>query len=186
MARDQQDSPAKTYRLLVVDDQPEFLEFAAILLGGDRRLRIVGKAAHGRDALALAAKTGPDAALVDINMPGLDGFEVTRRLRAAQPDLRVVMMTAVMEREYQFLAAQAGSLACISKAEVAPARLLDLLESGAPAERPGRSRGVLHSGLTTPARLSGLTGWHSGGTRSAPYAAPEHRNAAPQDGPAGG
>jgi CheY-like chemotaxis protein len=115
----------------VVDDQPEFLEFAAMRLGGDHRLRSVGKAAHGRDALALAAQTEPDAALVDINMPGLDGFEVTRRLRAAQPDLRVVLMTAVMEQEYKLLATKVESLACIAKSEVAPARLLRLLEPGA-------------------------------------------------------
>ena len=82
--------------LVLVDDQPEFLEIARARLTRDATLTVVGEATSGEAAVALVLQLepGPEAVLVDVEMPGLDGFETARRLRAVAPGVRIILTSA--------------------------------------------------------------------------------------------
>lgn len=68
-------------RVLIVDDTPEIIEYYTELLKAE--CQIVGTAGSGRDAISTAAATMPDAIVLDISLPDLDGIEVAKQLRAA-------------------------------------------------------------------------------------------------------
>jgi DNA-binding response OmpR family regulator len=81
-------------RVLIADDDPDILELVAFRLS--RAGFDVVKAADGEDALAKIAEHSPDLAVLDVMMPKLDGYEVTRRIRAADPtdEMPVILLTA--------------------------------------------------------------------------------------------
>jgi DNA-binding NarL/FixJ family response regulator len=81
-------------RVVVVDDDPLFAEALALTLAVDQRIAVAGIAHDGLDALQLCRSKRPDVVLMDLHMPGLDGLETTRRLRATLPSIRVVMLTS--------------------------------------------------------------------------------------------
>jgi CheY-like chemotaxis protein len=93
-------------RVLVVDDAPDIRALLRAMLS-DRADVLVLEASGGEEALALAAADPPDLAVVDQNMPGMDGVTTTRELKALFADLEVVAFTAVPGAERQF--AQAGA-----------------------------------------------------------------------------
>ncbi|QNN51275.1 response regulator [Nocardioides mesophilus] len=80
-------------RVLVADDHPVFREGFAALLAGIDAVEVVGTAASGLEALELADRLVPDVVVMDVQMPGLDGIEATRRLLAAHPGTGVVVLT---------------------------------------------------------------------------------------------
>lgn len=82
-------------RVLLVDDEPMFLEALQALLGADRRVDVVGSADNGADALTLARSERPDVALVDLTLPGADGYETTRRLIAEAAPIKVVVISGL-------------------------------------------------------------------------------------------
>ena len=94
-------------RILVVDDAPQNLRLLSGLLRGSYRVSV---AVGGREALDLAAARPPDLILLDISMPGIDGFEVCRRLKAAPAtrDIPVIFVTGMMEEEGRSRGLEAG------------------------------------------------------------------------------
>jgi DNA-binding NarL/FixJ family response regulator len=80
-------------RVLLIDDEPMFLEALQALLGADARVDVVGVAGNGHDALALALEKRPDVALVDLTLPGIGGLETTRLLLAQAPTMKVVVLS---------------------------------------------------------------------------------------------
>src|SRR3984957_9627746 len=85
-------APPKEARLLVVDDEPNILELLSASLrfaGFD-----VATATNGNDALRVAASYQPDLVVLDVMMPGLDGFEVVRRMRKEEQRVSVLFLTA--------------------------------------------------------------------------------------------
>lgn len=80
-------------RVLLVDDQPLFLETLALLLEEDEHVRVVGAAHDGLEAVRLAEALAPDLVLMDLDMPVLDGVEATTRILAAQPAVSVVIVS---------------------------------------------------------------------------------------------
>ena len=80
-------------RVLVVDDDPDFLEAAKVSLAGDRRIEIVGGAANGEEAVRQVAALQPEVVAMDVAMPGIDGLEATRLIRRDQPDCHVVLVS---------------------------------------------------------------------------------------------
>lgn len=88
-------------RLIVVDDHPIFIEGIFALLRNDERFDIVGFAHNGKDALDLVKKTNPDIAMLDINMPGMDGIEVCKALKERFPSVKAIMLT--MHDDYGYI-----------------------------------------------------------------------------------
>jgi len=80
-------------RALIADDHRLMLEGTAALLRADRRIEVVALARSGREAVALALRTHPDVALVDLRMPDVGGLETCAALRARLPDIRVLILT---------------------------------------------------------------------------------------------
>jgi DNA-binding NarL/FixJ family response regulator len=89
---------ANPIRILVAEDDDAFLDAIVLLLEQDDRFSVVGRARNGREAVELAERTSPDAVVMDIEMPVLDGVEATRRLRESRPELPIV---AVSGHDYE-------------------------------------------------------------------------------------
>jgi DNA-binding NarL/FixJ family response regulator len=126
-------------RILVAEDDESFLEAISLLLEQDDRFVVAGRARNGREAVALAEEVAPDAVVVDIEMPVLDGVEATRRLREAAPDLPIVAVSGHDYEERVLEIRQAGADDYVRKARLAdelPRVLAALLAAG----RSTRSR----------------------------------------------
>jgi DNA-binding NarL/FixJ family response regulator len=115
--------------VLLVDDNGEFLDSIERLFGEDPRLRIVGRAASGQQALEMAARLKPDVVFMDLAMPDMNGLQATRLLKEGSAPPCVVIMTCHGNKEYQVAANIAGADAFISKDEFYARfpRLLDWL-----------------------------------------------------------
>ncbi len=97
-------------RLLIVDDQALFREGLRTLLSVQPGLDVVGEAGNGEEALRQAAALHPDVILMDLQMPVMDGAAATRRLRAQQPDAKVIVLTTFDDEENVFEGLRAGAV----------------------------------------------------------------------------
>lgn len=104
-------------RVLLVDDNLEMLESAAAVLASG--FEIVGRANDGRAALEAAGRLRPDVIVLDISMPGMCGFEVASRLRAAGSNAAVVFLTVHDDEEFVRAASDAGGLGYVLKPRLA-------------------------------------------------------------------
>jgi DNA-binding NarL/FixJ family response regulator len=130
---------AQPFRILVAEDEESFLDAIALLLEQDDRFVVAGRARNGREAVALAAKVAPDAVVLDIEMPVLDGVEAARRLRAAAPDLPIVAVSGHDYEERVLEIRQAGADDYVRKARLAdelPRVLAALLATSGRSARP--------------------------------------------------
>jgi len=80
-------------RVLIADDHTVLRHGLRLILSEADDLSIVGEAADGEQAVALALALDPDVVLMDVNMPGVDGIEATRRIRAARPGIHILVLT---------------------------------------------------------------------------------------------
>lgn len=104
-------------KVLLVDDNLEFLEVASDFLSGDAAIEVVGRAPSGPRALELAEQFSPDLVLMDLAMPGMNGLEATRRLKALTAPPQVVIVTMYDGPEFASLAHAAGADDFITKSE---------------------------------------------------------------------
>lgn len=121
---------AAPVRVLLVDDQALFREALATLLGVRADIDVVGEAANGDEALSRAAEVNPDVVLMDLRMPVLDGIAATRRMRAEQPQVRVIALTTFDDDEEVFAALRAGAVGYLLK-DVSSARLVEAILAAA-------------------------------------------------------
>jgi DNA-binding NarL/FixJ family response regulator len=102
-------------RLLVADDHALFREGLRALLSATSGIEMVGEAATGEEAVALAEKVQPDIVLMDINMPGMNGVEATRRILRINPTIGIVMVTMLEDDASLFSAMRAGARGYVLK-----------------------------------------------------------------------
>ena len=106
-------------RVLIADDHRLFAEALRAILGGDRRIDVVGLAASGSEAVEKAKELEPDVILMDISMPGLNGVEATREILANQKNVQVLIVTGSDSRQDVDAARSAGAAGYVTKDKIA-------------------------------------------------------------------
>ena len=104
--------------ILTADDHPIMREGVRALLSLHDDMEVVAEAGDGREAVAKVSELQPDVVLLDISMPLMDGLEATRRIRKANPDTNVLILTQHEDKEYVLSAVKAGAAGCITKKAV--------------------------------------------------------------------
>jgi DNA-binding NarL/FixJ family response regulator len=113
-----------TVRVLIVDDQEPFRTAARLVVEATEGFEVVAEAESGEDSVAVAGALAPDLVLMDVNLPGINGLEATRRILAEAPGSMVVLLLSTYEEdEYAPRAAECGAAAYIPKAAFGPERL---------------------------------------------------------------
>ena len=102
-------------RVLVVEDHPLFRKGVVALLDAVPDLSVEGVAVSGEDAVARAPELRPDVVLMDLQLPGMSGIEATRAIVAAEPDVRVLVLTLFEDEHSVFLALRAGARGYVLK-----------------------------------------------------------------------
>jgi DNA-binding NarL/FixJ family response regulator len=102
-------------RIVIADDQASVREGLVLLLGGLPGIDVVGAAADGEQALDLVAEHQPDAILLDLHMPVLDGIGATRRLVAEHPGVAIVVLTTYVDDTSVLAALRAGARSYLTK-----------------------------------------------------------------------
>ncbi len=106
------------YRILVAEDDEDFLDTLAAVLEADGRFEVAGRARNGREAVELAVRVEPDAVVMDIEMPILDGVEATRQLQETSPGLPIVAISGHDYEERVLEIREAGAADYVRKSRV--------------------------------------------------------------------
>jgi DNA-binding NarL/FixJ family response regulator len=109
--------------VLLADDQPLLRRGFRMIIEAEGDLTVTGEAGDGAEAVDRARRNPPDVVLMDIRMPGTNGIEATRRIVAANPAVRVLVLTTFDLDEYAFGALRAGASGFLLK-DVRPAELV--------------------------------------------------------------
>ncbi|MDR1684070.1 MAG: response regulator transcription factor [Elusimicrobiota bacterium] len=105
----------KNVRVLIADDQTLFREGIKDVLTGEKWIEVVGEAADGEEAVALTKKLKPEVVLMDIKLPKLDGIAATRQIKAAVPEVNVLMLSSFEDEAHVMEAIKAGANGYLSK-----------------------------------------------------------------------
>jgi len=119
--------------VLLIDDHQVVRQGVRAFLETQADIKVVGEAGSGEEAVTLAADQAPDVALMDLIMPGMDGVEATRRIKAASPRTQVVVLTSYHQDEHIFPAIKAGALSYVLK-DIGPEELADVVRKAATGE----------------------------------------------------
>jgi DNA-binding NarL/FixJ family response regulator len=116
----------KTIRVLIADDHRLFAQALEAILEDDDRIAIAGHARDGRQAVDLARSLEPDVVLMDIAMPGMDGFQATRMITDERPETSILILTGSNSRADVDRARKAGAAGYVTKDRIA-AELVDAI-----------------------------------------------------------
>jgi DNA-binding NarL/FixJ family response regulator len=109
------EAPNAPLRIVIADDQASVRQGLVLLLGGLDDIEVAGAAADGEQALRLVAEHKPDAILLDLHMPVLDGIGATRRLTAEHPEVAIVVLTTYADDASVLEALHAGARSYLTK-----------------------------------------------------------------------
>ena len=129
--------------MLIADDHRLMREGTAALLASDQRVEVVGLAADGGEAIALAERRRPDVALLDLNMPGVGGIEACAAIRERSPETEVMILTVSEQEPDLYASLRVGAAGYLLK-DIAPAELIEAVlaagrgEPRIPASMAGR------------------------------------------------
>jgi two-component system, NarL family, invasion response regulator UvrY len=121
--------------VVTVDDQAHFRSAAQEVIEATPGFASLGEACSGEEALVVVGEHEPELVLVDVRMPGMDGIETTRRIKAAHPEMVVVLVSIGDPADIPSTAATSGAVALLRKQDFRPATLHDLwVEHGGEGE----------------------------------------------------
>ncbi len=115
-------------KVLIADDHRLFSEALQAILSTDERIEVVGLAFSGEDAVCEVERLDPDVVLMDISMPGVDGLEATRRISAARPRTRVLVVTGSDARQDVDAARSAGAAGYVTKDQIAAEMIAAIID----------------------------------------------------------
>ncbi len=108
-------------RVLCVDDHAVVREGLELVISLSKDMTVVASAATGEEAVALHARHHPDVTLMDIELPGMNGIEAIRKIRAKAPEARVIVLTVHADSEHIYQALQAGATTYLLKDTISKA-----------------------------------------------------------------
>jgi CheY-like chemotaxis protein len=111
-------------RVLVVDDQEVFRRVMSAVVEHTEGFVLVGCAGSGEESIVAAGVLRPDLILMDVNLPGIDGMEATRRLREDRTAATVVLLSTYDEDDWDGQAQECGAVAYVAKSAFGPDRLI--------------------------------------------------------------
>jgi len=120
--------------VLICDDQEAFRAVAREVVNATRGFRVVGEAETGEESILAAGRLHPDLVLMDVHLPGIDGLEASRRIRAAHPNVAVLLLSTYDPEDFAARIAGSGAVAFISKAAFGPDRLTDAWARATPPD----------------------------------------------------
>ncbi len=136
-------------RVVIADDDELYAESISCFLGYEDRIEVVGRARDGKEASVLAASLRPDVVVMDLEMPRMDGFEATRRIKRDIDAVSVVILSSSTSAEHVRRAHEAGAAAYVPKARAAD----ELIPAILGARRPPMRRRLART------RPDGQTSW---------------------------
>jgi len=122
-------------RVLLADDQQLVRAGMRMLCETTADIDVAGEAANGHEAVVLADRVRPDVVLMDLRMPGVDGFTATSRILAARPATRVIVLTTFDDDHHLYPALRAGAHGFLAK-DAAPEEVLDAIRRVADGDAP--------------------------------------------------
>jgi DNA-binding NarL/FixJ family response regulator len=117
------DDPVDNVRVLVVDDQAPFRRAMASVVEETDGFVVVGQASSGEESLELGRDLQPDLVLMDVNLPGIDGLEATRRLIATERPPVVLLLSTYDDDAGEQFTAESGAIGYVTKSAFGPDRL---------------------------------------------------------------
>src|SRR5881296_2876935 len=106
---------AEPVRVVVVDDHPLLRDAVRMACEEDSRIQVVGEAGNGNAALDACARLQPDVLVLDVGLPGIDGFEVARRLKEQGSAVRILILTGMEDPSAVFESRRIGVDAFVEK-----------------------------------------------------------------------
>ena len=119
--------------ILLVDDHKVVRKGVRAFLSIQPDLEVIGEAENGIEAVEMAQQHAPDVVLMDLIMPGMDGVEATRRLKAISPRTQIIILTSYHDDEHIFPAIRAGALSYVLK-DIEPLELVETIRKAANGE----------------------------------------------------
>jgi DNA-binding NarL/FixJ family response regulator len=132
------DGSPVTVRVLIVDDQEPFRMAARMVVDATEGFDVVGEAETGEESVEMARELRPDLVLMDVNLPGINGLDATRRILGEREGAVVVLLLSTYEEdEYAPRAVECGAAAYIPKAVFGPDRLESAWEAATGSAEAG-------------------------------------------------
>ena len=116
----------KTVAVLIVDDQHPFRDVARTVIGMTDGFVVAGEAVSGEEAVEMATDRHPDLVLMDINLPGINGIEACRRIKAASPSTTVILLSTYSESDLPADARDCGAIEYVHKEDFGPTLVEDI------------------------------------------------------------
>ena len=112
-------------RVLICDDQEAFRSAAREVVNATPGFEVAGEVVTGEESLVAVSRLHPDLVLMDVHLPGIDGLEACRRVRAANPKVAVLLLSTYDAQDFTSRIAGSGAVGFISKMAFGPDRLAE-------------------------------------------------------------